>query len=71
MIDAGGAYLLPRLIGLAKAKELVYGMQPLAAGQMAVIAHRPAGTVLLRLTGEATEAVANFGPGAVNSYNFV
>jgi hypothetical protein len=47
-------------------EELVYGMQPLAAADLAVIAHRPAGTVLLRLAGEATEAVADLGPGAVN-----
>jgi 2-(1,2-epoxy-1,2-dihydrophenyl)acetyl-CoA isomerase len=31
MLDAGGAYLLPRLIGLAKAKELVFFGEDLSA----------------------------------------
>lgn len=47
-------------------EALVYGTQPLADGSLAVIAHRPAGTVVLRLGGGRTTTLAELGPDAVN-----
>lgn len=47
-------------------EALVYGAQPLADGSLAVIAHRPSGTVVLRLAGGETTALADLGPDAVN-----
>jgi hypothetical protein len=48
-------------------EDLAYGVSVLDDGSLAVIAHRPDGTVVSRLTteGEAT-VLANLGPGAVN-----
>ncbi|HEY8178760.1 MAG TPA: hypothetical protein VIH33_00025 [Candidatus Limnocylindria bacterium] len=48
------------------AEALVYGVQPLADGSLAAIAHRPAGTVVLRLGGDRTTLMADLGADAVN-----
>lgn len=48
-------------------EALVYGAQPIAAGSLAVIAHRPAGTVVLRLAGGRATVLADLGPDAVNA----
>jgi hypothetical protein len=49
-------------------EALVYGVQPMADGSLAVIAHRPAGTVALRLAVDGSVAVlADLGPDAVNA----
>ena len=45
---------------------LVYGVQPLSDGTLAVIAHRPAGTVVMRLGGGASAVMADLGADAVN-----
>jgi hypothetical protein len=47
-------------------ESLVYGVQPLGDGTLAVVAHRPAGTVVLRLDGGSASAMADLGPDAVN-----
>jgi hypothetical protein len=47
-------------------EELVYGASPLADGSLAVIAHRPAGTAVLRLDQGAAVLHADLGPDAVN-----
>lgn len=48
------------------AEELVYGAQWLADGSLAVVAHRPGETVILRQTGDRATLHANLGPDAVN-----
>ena len=45
---------------------LVYGMQPLADGSLAVIAHRPSGTVVVRQAGGRAALLADLGADAVN-----
>jgi len=47
-------------------EALIYGAQPLADGSVAVVAHRPSGTVVLRLAGAGPAAIADLGPDAVN-----
>jgi hypothetical protein len=47
-------------------EELVYGSFPLAGGDLAVVAHRPDGTVVERLTRAGMRPMARLGPGAVN-----
>lgn len=59
-VDASGATL--PLID----EELVYDMQPLDGGGLAVIAHRPNGTVVERLGNGAPHTVVALGAGAVN-----
>ena len=41
-------------------ESLVYGVQPLSDGTLAVVAHRPAGTVVMRL-GAAATVMADLG----------
>jgi hypothetical protein len=48
-------------------EALVYGTQPLADGSLAVVAHRPSGTVVLRLSGGSATLLAELGPDAVNA----
>jgi hypothetical protein len=48
-------------------EALVYGVQPMADGSLAVIAHRPSGTVALRLAGGSATPMADLGPDAVNA----
>ena len=48
------------------AETLVYGVQPLADGSLAVIAHRSTGTVALRVAGGRATVMADLGPDAVN-----
>lgn len=47
-------------------ETLVYGAQPMADGSLAAIAHRPAGTVVLRLAGGRPSVMADLGADAVN-----
>ena len=47
-------------------EALVYGAYALADGSLAVVAHRPSGTVLLRLAGDGTSTLADLGADAVN-----
>ena len=47
-------------------ESLVYGVQPLGDGTLAVIAHRPTGTVVMRLDGERATVMADLGLDAVN-----
>jgi hypothetical protein len=48
-------------------EELVYGVQPLTDGTLAVIAHRPAGTLVIRVPADgAPRPMADLGPDAVN-----
>jgi hypothetical protein len=47
-------------------ESLVYGAAPLADGSLAVIAHRPQGTAVLRLQDGAATLHADLGPDAVN-----
>lgn len=47
-------------------EALVYSASPLADGSVAVVAHRPSGTVVLRLAGDAAASMADLGPDAVN-----
>ena len=46
---------------------LVYGVQPMADGSLAVIAHRPSGTVVLRMAGGRATVLADLGSDAVNA----
>ena len=48
-------------------ETLVYGVQPLAGGSLAAIAHRPSGTVVLRLGSGMTTVIADLGADAVNA----
>ena len=48
------------------AEALVYGAQPMADGSLASIAHRPTGTVVLRLAGGRESVIADLGADAVN-----
>jgi hypothetical protein len=45
---------------------LVYGVQPLADGSLAVVAHRPSGTVVVRQAGGRAALLADLGADAVN-----
>ena len=47
-------------------EELVYAGFPLEGGGVAVVAHRPDGTVVTRVAAGATGLLATLGPGAVN-----
>jgi hypothetical protein len=47
-------------------ESLVYGSARLADGTIAVVAHRPTGTVVLRLAARGSVLVADLGLGAVN-----
>jgi hypothetical protein len=47
-------------------EELVYGAFPLDGGDLAVVAHRPDGTVVERLTRDGSRPMAELGPEAVN-----
>jgi hypothetical protein len=46
--------------------ELVYAGFPLEGGGVAVVAHRPDGTLVRRVAAAATQVLATLGPGAVN-----
>jgi hypothetical protein len=48
-------------------EALVYGVQPLADGSLAVIAHRPTGAVVLQLGGGTATVIADLGADAVNA----
>jgi hypothetical protein len=48
------------------AEALVYGAQPMADGSLAAVAHRPTGTVVLRLAGGRASVLADLGADAVN-----
>ena len=47
-------------------EELVYGAFPLDGGELAVVSHRPEGTIVQRLKAGGMRAMARLGPGAVN-----
>jgi len=47
-------------------EALIYGAQPMADGSLAAIAHRPTGTVVLRLAGGKVTVLADLGADAVN-----
>ena len=47
-------------------ESLVYGVQPLGDGSLAVVAHRPAGTVVMRLGDGTPTVLVDLGPDAVN-----
>lgn len=47
-------------------EELVYAAAPLADGSVAVVAHRPGGTVVLRQSEGGTQQLADLGADAVN-----
>lgn len=48
-------------------EQLVYGVQPLTDGSLAVTAHRPAGTLVISVPPNgATQTMADLGPDAVN-----
>jgi len=47
-------------------EALVYGAQPMADGSLAVVAHRPTGTVVLRLAGGRASVMADLGADAVH-----
>jgi hypothetical protein len=47
-------------------EPLVYGAQPLDDGSLAITAHRPSGTVVLRLAGGRAASLVDLGPDAVN-----
>ena len=47
-------------------EALVYGAQPMADGSLAAVAHRPTGTVVLRLAGDRASVMADLGADAVN-----
>lgn len=48
-------------------EPLVYGAQPLTDGSLAVVAHRPAGTLVLRVPPNGgSQPIADLGPDAVN-----
>ncbi len=47
-------------------EALVYGAQPMADGSLAAVAHRPTGTVVLRLAGGRASVMADLGADAVN-----
>src|SRR6185436_1463002 len=60
-VDAGGAFLLPRLIGLAKAKELVFFGEDLSAEEalrIGLINRVAAADQLLHVTREWAEKLA-------------
>ena len=46
---------------------LVYGMQPLADGSLAIFSHRPTGTVVMRQAGESATVMADLGADAVSA----
>jgi hypothetical protein len=47
-------------------EQLVYGSKLLADGSIAVVAHRPGGTVVRQLTSLGERPLADLGPGAIN-----
>jgi hypothetical protein len=47
-------------------EQLVYGSRLLADGSIAVVAHRPGGTVVRQLTSLGERPLADLGPGAIN-----
>lgn len=47
-------------------EELVYGAFPLDGGDLAVVAHRPEGSVVQRLTAAGPRTMAKLSPGAIN-----
>ena len=47
-------------------EELVYDVQPLAGGALALVAHRPGATLVQQLTDGETSLVTDLGPGAVH-----
>jgi len=47
-------------------EELVYGAFPLDGGDLAVVAHRPEGSVVQRLTTAGARVMATLSPGAIN-----
>lgn len=47
-------------------EELVYDVQPLEGDGLAIVAHRPSGTALLRLAAGAAAMIAELGPDAVS-----
>lgn len=52
-------------------EELVYDAQLLADGSLAVVAHRPGGTIVRRIAGASEATVMDLGPDAVNvSFSF-
>jgi hypothetical protein len=53
-------------VGVLSDEPLVYDAQPLSDGSLAVTAHRPSGTVVLRLAGNGATTLADLGPDAVN-----
>jgi hypothetical protein len=47
-------------------EELVYGAFPLEGGDLAVVAHRPEGSIVQRLTTAGARVMAKLDPGAIN-----
>jgi hypothetical protein len=47
-------------------EELVYDVAPLAGGALAVVAHRPQGTLVERVVDGASRTLVDLGPGAVH-----
>uniref|UniRef100_A0A2A4YZ95 2-(1,2-epoxy-1,2-dihydrophenyl)acetyl-CoA isomerase n=1 Tax=OCS116 cluster bacterium TaxID=2030921 RepID=A0A2A4YZ95_9PROT len=59
--DAGGSFILPRLIGLAKAKELTFTARPVKADEaqnIGMIAHCVKADELIEFTAELAEGLA-------------